>query len=441
MPDPASVVFGSDRAFHGRPRRLSERPDGTPGERASQRPAISADGAVVAFSSDAPNLVDGDTNHVTDVFVHDGHGLTRITNGNEISSSAVISADGKVVAFASRASNLVAGDDNHAEDVFVHDRDSGVTTCVSKNGNHFSNAPSISADGRFVAYASLADNMVAGDSNRKSDVFLFDRTSGDTRRVSVASDGAQARGASSEPRLSGDGRFVAFTSDAPNLVDGDTNRNSDVFVHDTRTGETACVSRAANGETGNLGSGGPAISADGRFVAFRSFSTNLEHEAALPAQGAPRHCHIFVHDRQTGQTVDATRLLEGDAWSADLSADGRFLTYTTSGQVQVCDMETLETVLVSTPDGEARANGESYAGTLSPDGRQIAYASEASNLVKGPRPRGAQVYVVQNPAPALRRARVTLPAEARENPRVISGEDFVIIDGIRVPKRAESRCR
>ena len=142
-------------------------------------------------------------------------------------------------------------------------------------GNGRSCCPSISADGRFVAFASEASNLVPGDTNGAWDVFVYDRQTGEITRVSVASDGAQGNGDSGGPAISADGRFVAFYSSASNLVPGDTNGVEDVFVHDRLTGQTTRVSVASDGAQGNDLSWQPSISADGRFVAFASRASNL----------------------------------------------------------------------------------------------------------------------------------------------------------------------
>src|SRR5207249_2543647 len=219
--------------------------DGTQGNAASAGAALSADGRFVAFHSTATNLVAGDTNGKTDVFVHDRQtGITeRVsvasdgTQGNNASSYPALSADGRLVAFQSDATNLVAGDTNGATDVFVHDRQTGTTERVSVSsggteGNGFSAAPALSADGRFVAFHNTATNLVAGDTNGKTDVFVHDRQTGTTERVSVASDGTQGNGPSSGAALSADGGLVAFHGTATNLVAGDTSGTYDVFVHD-----------------------------------------------------------------------------------------------------------------------------------------------------------------------------------------------------------------
>ena len=200
--------------------------------------------------------------------------------GNRGSSFPSISADGHFVAFESSASNLVGGDTNDFGDVFVRNRWSGKTKRVSVSsagaqGNLGSARASISAGGRFVAFEAAAWNLVGGDTNGESDVFVRDRRTGKTRRVSVSSAGAEGNGGSSRASISADGRFVAFYSFASNLVGGDTNGSFDVFVRNRWTGKTKRVSVSSAGAEGNNDSFSPSISADGRFVAFHSFASNL----------------------------------------------------------------------------------------------------------------------------------------------------------------------
>src|SRR5213592_4033360 len=229
------------------------------------------------------------------------------TEGNDTSLGSALSADGRFVAFDSSATDLVAADTNGVSDVSVHDRQTGTTERVSVashgaqgNGSSglvtFAFPPALSADGRFVAFVSAATNLVASDTNGATDVFVHDRQTGTTERVSVASDGTEGNAASAGATLSADGRFVAFHSAATNLVAGDTNATNDVFVHDRQTGITERVSVASDGTQGNKASSYPALSADGRFVAFDSDATNL---VAGDTNGTT---DVFVHDRQTGTT-------------------------------------------------------------------------------------------------------------------------------------------
>ncbi len=262
---------------------------GNQGSFTSQRQpeSISANNRFVAFESDAWNLVPGDTNNWTDVFVRDRQtGTTERVSvdsggaqGNERSNDPSISADGRFVAFHSIATNLDANDSNGVTDVFVHDRQSGLTERVSLDSgggqwNGFSGFPSISADGRFVAFDSVAPLDVL-DTNGFGDVFVRDRQSGTTELVSVDSGGAQGNNGSQYSSISADGRFVAFESFATNLVAGDTNLLIDIFVRDRQSGTTERVSLSTGGAQGNQDSEKPSISADGRFVAFHGQASNL----------------------------------------------------------------------------------------------------------------------------------------------------------------------
>ncbi len=353
-----SDVFVHDRQT-GQTARVSVASDGAQGNGHSYGPSLSADGRYVAFGSYASNLVSGDTNEVADIFVHDRQTgqTTRVsvasdgTQGNGRSINSSISADGRYVAFASEASNLVNGDSNGQSDIFVHDRQLGQTTRISvasngAQGNSYSDSPSLSADGRYVAFWSLASNLVSGDTNGWYDIFVRDRQTGQTTRVSVASDGTQGNNNAYDASLSADGRYVAFRSEASNLVSGDTNGCYDVFVHDRQTGQTTRVSVASDGTQGNGRSYGPSLSADGRYVAFWSVANNL-------VSGDTNSWHdVFVHDRQTGQTIRDS-----------VASDG------------------------------TQGNRESIQPALSADGRYVAFWSYASNLVSGDTNEVADIFV------------------------------------------------
>jgi Tol biopolymer transport system component len=273
--------------------------------------AISAHGRYVAFWSYADNLVPGDTNGRDDVFVHDRKtGITtRVSvdsagnQGNGGSFDPAISADGRYVAFASEANNPVPDSPIVDSDIFVHDRKTGITTMVSVDsaGNQASYGgnydPAISAHGRYVAFTSYADNLVPADTNGGSDAFVHDRKTGITTRVSVDSAGNQADNGriydlSYGPAISADGRYVAFNSHADNLVPADTNGGSDVFVHDRKSGITTRVSVDSTGAQAGYHSFSPAISADGHSVTFYSRATNLV------ADDTNNQPDIFVHDRR-----------------------------------------------------------------------------------------------------------------------------------------------
>ena len=266
--------------------RVSVDSGGVQGDFHSFLPSVSADGRYVAFQSDAANLVVGDTNSISDVFVHDRQSGTtqRVSvnsagvQGNSFSVTPSISADGRYVSFTSSSSNLVGGDTNGTQDIFVHDRQSGTTERVSVSsngvqGDSFSIRPSISADGRFVAFECRSRNLVGGDTNETDDIFVHDLQSGTTEIVSVNSGGAQGNDLSADPSISADGRYVAFWSWASNLVGGDT-AWVDVFVHDRQSGVTERVSVSSSGAQANSTSSSPSISADSRYVAFESYATN-----------------------------------------------------------------------------------------------------------------------------------------------------------------------
>jgi Tol biopolymer transport system component len=319
----------------GETTRVSVSSAGGQGDLSSYNPSISADGRYVAFESVADNLVAGDTNGCADVFRRDRQtGQTiRVSvksdgaQGHQASGAPAITADGGLVAFESWAGNLVPDDTNHSSDVFVHNCKTGNTRRVSVSSNGAqgdwdSLMASVSADGRLVAFMSLAANLVPGDTNDFQDVFVHDRQTGQTTRVSVASGGVQGNGDSEHLSISANGRFVAFEATSTNLVANDTNGVWDVFVHDRQTGQTTRVSVASNGAQATEWSADPSISADGRYVAFYSWAANL---VAGDTNGLP---DIFRHDRQTAQTIRVSLAHDGSQSNGEsrwpcIAADGR----------------------------------------------------------------------------------------------------------------------
>jgi Tol biopolymer transport system component len=370
------------------------------------------DGRTIAFRDLADNLVPGDTNHCEDIFVRDRR--TGTTERVSVSSSGAeadgnsygcwITPDGRYVGMTSDADNLVAGDTNHCMDVFIHDRQQGTTERVSvgpngTQGDDESFGVSISDDGRYVAFVSFATNLVIGDTNDSTDVFVRDRWTGTTERVSVASDGSQAIPGFDDMysfAMSGDGRFVAFATDAGNLVPGDTNAEADVFVRDRRNGTTERVSVSSSGQQQSYDWGyefqGCSISADGRYVGFVSPADNL-------VPGDTNHAlDAFVHDRVTGSTERvsiSTGGVEADSgsWTPALSADGRFALFDswatnlvpldTNGKSDVFLRDRIAgtTERVSLTSTGAQANRDSSAGSISPEGRFVTFTSWANNLV------------------------------------------------------------
>lgn len=241
---------------------------------------------------------------------------------NGLSDHPTISADGRFVAFeGANASNLVPSDTNGVADVFVRDRQLGTTERVSVDSaggqsNSGSAFAAISADGRFVAFQSVASNLVPGDTNSQIDVFVHDRQTGATTRESVKSDGSQVGTGGGAPAISADGRYVAFMSPDPGFVAGDTNGTWDVFVHDQQTGTTsrASVDSAENGA--NDISTSPALNADGRFAGFVSAASNL---VANDTNGV---ADVFVHDQQTGVTERVSASSSGGEGNAPSGAVG-----------------------------------------------------------------------------------------------------------------------
>jgi Tol biopolymer transport system component len=394
-------------ATRAKTRRVSLSSAGAEGDANSNSPDVSGDGRFVAFDSTASNLVGGDTNGLSDVFVRDRQtGTTRRVSvssagvqGDGDSRGALVSADGRFVAFWSDASNLVGGDTNAVADAFVRDRQTGTTRRVSVSSagaesDGVSYPESISPDGRFVAFESDASTLVAGDTNGFTDIFVRDRQTGTTRRVSVSSAGAEGDGDSYSASISSDGRFIAFTSAGSNLVAGDTNSSTDIFVRDRQNATTRRVSVSSAGVEGDGDSHAASISSDGRFVAFGSLASNLVGGDANAVRD------VFVRDRQNATTRRisvSSAGVEGNANSdsPSISANGRFVgfhSYSTTligadanGFVDVFvrdrDAATTRRVSVSSAGTEGDAN--SFGPSISANGRFVAFYSSASTLVGG----------------------------------------------------------
>lgn len=270
--------------------RASVSTSGTQANGASGRPALSYFAERVAFESAASNLVAGDTNGVTDIFVrnlYSPQSTDRVTvssagvQANGASSAASISADARYVTFSSVASNLVPDDTNGVVDVFVRDVVAGTTTRVSVSGTGAQgNGQSFqsSTNGRYAAFVSSASNLVPGDTNGANDVFVRDLRNVTITRISVTDAGAQANGSSDAPSISPDGNLVAFASNATNLVANDTNQAADVFVRQLRIQTTTRASVSSSGEQANGPSFTPSMGngiGTGGYVAFVSSATNL----------------------------------------------------------------------------------------------------------------------------------------------------------------------
>ena len=341
--------------------------------------------------------------------------------GDRDSELAAVSADGRFVAFVSFSDNLVPGDTNGAPDVFVRDRLTGTTERVSvsstgaeANGNSGvvdgMGGPSISADGRYVAFDSEATNLVKGDTNGVIDVFVHDRLTGTTERVSVATGGTQGNGDSTHASISSDGSRVAFGSFASNLVQPDTNFASDVFVRDRTTGTTVRVSDAPDGSQGNNWSFSPALDGNGHIVVFDSFASNLGGNPNATVQ-------VFLRDLDSG-VLEAISSLPGSndfleqGDLGQISPDGRLVVFdyrssTVSPRaIVLLDRTSGSRETESVNDAGAVGNDDSFDPVVSADGRFVSFDSIASNLVSGDTNFRSDVFVRDRQAGTTRRVSV-----------------------------------
>lgn len=335
-------------------------------------------------------------------------GLSQITRvstdsaGKQVSGTsryAAIAAYGQYVVFQSWSGELDPGDTNGKPDIYLKNVQNGSVVRVStgsaaEQAYGSSEFPAISADGSRVVFSSDADNLVEGDTNEVRDVFVKDIFYGTTTRVSVSATGVQGNGASDRPSISADGRFVAFASEATELVDDDSNRQKDIFVKDLQTGDVVRASTGADGRQGLLWSDYPSISADGGRVAFLSFASNL-----VPGDSNGRR-DVFVKDLGSGAITRASTGIGGSQGGGDctyyvsLSPDGRYAGFRTTSSfdtadtngtydIYMKDTQTDNTVLVSSSSSGAAGNGASWHPSVSSDGRYVAFFSNSSNLVDG----------------------------------------------------------
>jgi len=386
--------------------------NGNQGNRTSYYPDISEDGKFVAYQSLADNLVPNDTNNTFDVFVRDvvNGDTTREgldSNGNQINfgfgaTGARISADGNIVGFTSADWDVVPGDTNGAYDAFVRDRIADTTTRVSvdsagNGGNNQSLLYDMSDDGRYIVFSSDADNLVVGDTNLANDVFVHDRTTGVTTRVSVDSTGNQSNAGLANPSgcaISGDGRYVAFSSLADNLVPGDTNNAADVFLHDRITGTTTRVSVPHIGGQSNGDSTDPVLSTNGRAIAFLSEASNLVAGDSNDVRDVfIRRLGIISSTTSRVSISSAGVQANVDSDWPSMSGDGRYISFVSAADnlvpsdtnverdVFVRDTVKSMTRRISKGINGMEADGGSRRSALSKNGRYIAYSSDATNIV------------------------------------------------------------
>lgn len=442
------VAGGGDTVFNldplGRTERVSVSSTGEEGNNFSYWPAISGDGRFVAFHSSADNLTSDSPGCplpaavpalargcISQVFVHDR--TSRTTSlvsvssagepGNANSQQAALSADGRYVAFQSSASNLGMEDGTH---IYVRDRLAGTTEVVSADsGSRGNQRPSISANGRYVAFSArrflpgLTDdpNCIGGIPPPRcvDQIFVYDRVARTTTLASKGAGGEMGSGSSRGAAISADGSAVAFRSFATNLVPQDTDELQDMYVHDLRRGVTELISVSTSGIKGNAASGdvndgGPAqgvkgigyVSADGRYVAFQSEASNL---VADDTNGAS---DFFVRDRVLRTTVRVNLSSSGEqgrartslgtalttAGGIALSADGRYVAFDSgllygeddgarSLSVYVRDLFRGVTVRVSVSSLGEPGDYHSMTPALSAGGEFVTFFSGASNLVEG----------------------------------------------------------
>jgi Tol biopolymer transport system component len=436
-------VIPSAFAFPQTITRISMSYTGGEANNSALYPTISLDGRFVAFVSGASNLVPADTNNATDAFVYDrATGTIEMVSVSSTGTQGTsfgadrpdISANGRFVVFQSKGFGLVPGDTNDMTDIFVHDRDGNTITRVSVTSaggqavRGHSEAPSISGDGRFVAFSSTATNLAPD--TESGGLFLHDRQAGSTLLISRSPTGAPANAGVNDPSLSGDGRYVAFSSAASNLVVSDTNRTDDVFVRDMQAGTTRRVSVTSAGGEANQRSTRPVLSANGRYVAFESMASNL---APNDANGIG--WDVFLHDTQTSTTA----LISGGSpagtssdavGSISISNDGRWVVFhsdasglmsgDTNGMMDVFlyDAQTKAARLISGGLMGAQSNETSGWPSISGDGRFLAFYSAASNLVPGDTNKMPDLFMA-NLQPALPTFALSSFTAARSNSGVV----------------------
>lgn len=331
---------------------------------------------VVVFSSRASDIVSGDTNGVQDVFLHweEGGSFDRYSvsntgaQANGASSQPAVSGgsfqfDPVAVAFTSVATNLVPGDTNGRADVFVRGFNDAPTTRVSVASDEgqadtgASSEPAVSGNGQFVAFTSTASDLVPGDTNGTADVFVRDLTAGTTTRVSVGSTGGQATGASSQPTISADGRYVAFASTDAGLAGGPPATVAQIYVRDLTAGTTRRVSVSSSAQPGNGASSQPALSAGGDYVVFTSAASNLV------AGDTNAHLDVFLRDLNHGTTTRESVSSNGtqsrsDSHSADVNSDGSVVVFLSEAHGGLISGDNTQTILWRMPQAPPTPFGD-----------------------------------------------------------------------------------
>lgn len=364
-------------------------------------PSVSADGRYIAFQSYESNLVENDTNRKQDIYRYDTYTKTFIRVSvkddesevyNGYSSNPSISADGRYVAFLSDADDFSPEDTDILSDVYVRDIENGTTTLasVSTNGDKsdgYCLNPKISPDGSFVVFTcrSSAQILHSDDLNQVGDVFIRMLKEGKTELVSYRS-GVVADGESWVSSISGNGRIIAFSSVATNLVDGDSNGASDAFIYDIQTGQIELVSRNSEGDPALGDSLAGDLSYDGNIVGIYSYATNL----VVPnTNGVDMQLYAINRTNQEITTIsfdDAGALLDGYDLNFSISSSGQFAVFQNHPnngvpQIYLRDIQNEMTSIVDINEMGELASQSGFEPMISADGRYIVFVSDAENLV------------------------------------------------------------
>ena len=383
-------------------------------------PAISGDGSTIVFHSYSDDLVPGDTG-LADIFAYDTATATfeRVSEAPDGSAgnrsaeqSASVSDDGRQVAFVSYATNLVSGLTDGSRNAFVRDRDAGTTNWIdrtdpsagihSETGDHKAGRV-LDGSGRYVAFVSGSPRLVDDDDNGVRDVFVRDLLTGETEMISRLPDGTPFDGASIDPQITADGRFVVFLSIARNAAGGENTYGQwQTYLADRQTGQIEVVSVGANGELARSQTADPSVDATGRFVVFSTSN-------ALVAADTNGRADVYVRDRVAGTTALVSVALDGFAGedssnAAQISEDGRFVVFSSrsnnlvAGDIGQIDLFVRDLVAGTTerinltPSGAA-SSASAFDPAISADGRYVAFLSHATDLVAGVSGSVSRVYV------------------------------------------------
>ncbi len=371
----------------------------------SERSCVSGDGRYVVFQSLSTNLLTGISGVYFQVFLIDRQTgaielISKGSDGSEADSSCynpVISADGRCIAFHSRATNLVVNASGDYHQLYLYDRVTGITELISKGSTGLeaaqeSSDASISSDGAFVAFHS-SDAGLVPDVETHVQVYVRDRSGNKTELISQGSTGIKADGDSMFPRISADGRYVAFMAAAANLVAGVSAAYNQIYIRDRVAKTTSVASQSSGGDAGNDDSHFAAVSPDGRYVGFESVASNL-------VSGTPSGRQIYLRDQVTGQTELVSKAADGSAandgcYRPVISSSGRFVAYEslatnlaagltgTYYQILVRDRAAGSTKVITKTSGGAEGDADSYRPEMDSSGKFVSYESRTTNLVSG----------------------------------------------------------